>query len=88
MRQLTFLGPGSPEWHEVVGPTLEGPKEALVRPIAFATESSSPAPITYRSSRSSGSAACSVPHVADGRFVLTNALSEAESRWSAPRRGG
>ena len=34
MRELTFVEPGTIEWHEKPEPVLEGPKEALVRPIA------------------------------------------------------
>jgi len=34
MRQLTYVGPGKIEWREVPEPQLEGPQEALVRPIA------------------------------------------------------
>ncbi len=34
MRQLTFIKPGLLEWHDVPDPTLEGPDDALVRPIA------------------------------------------------------
>ncbi len=34
MRQLTYAGPGRIEWREVPEPKLEGPQEALVRPIA------------------------------------------------------
>ena len=37
MRELTFVGPGQVEWHEVPEPTLQGDGEALVRPIAVAT---------------------------------------------------
>jgi alcohol dehydrogenase len=36
MRQLTCAGPGVVEWWEVEAPTLEGPGEALVRPVAVA----------------------------------------------------
>jgi alcohol dehydrogenase len=36
MRQLTFLGPGRLEWREVQAPRLQGPGEALVRPISVA----------------------------------------------------
>ncbi len=34
MRQLTFIRPGTLEWREVAEPGLEGPQEAIVRPIA------------------------------------------------------
>lgn len=34
MQQLTFVGPGRLEWHEVRAPRLEGAGEALVRPVA------------------------------------------------------
>lgn len=37
MRQLTFISAGKLEWREVPNPTLEGPGEAIVRPIAVAT---------------------------------------------------
>lgn len=37
MRQVTFLQPGTLEWREVPEPRLQGPGEALVRPIAVAT---------------------------------------------------
>ncbi len=37
MRQVTFLQPGKLEWREVPEPRLQGPGEALVRPIAVAT---------------------------------------------------
>lgn len=37
MRELTFLGPGKVEWHEVAAPVLDGPNQALVRPIAVST---------------------------------------------------
>lgn len=36
MRQLTCVAPGTVEWSEVPEPTLEGPDEALVRPLAVA----------------------------------------------------
>ena len=36
MRQLTCVAPGEVEWIEVPEPTLEGPDEALVRPLAVA----------------------------------------------------
>lgn len=36
MRQLTFIRPGLLEWWEVPEPTLQGPQEAIVRPIAVA----------------------------------------------------
>jgi alcohol dehydrogenase len=36
MRQLTFVEPGVVEWREVPEPKLEGPGEALVRPIVVA----------------------------------------------------
>jgi alcohol dehydrogenase len=37
MQQLTFVRPGLLEWWEVDAPQLQGPGEALVRPIAVAT---------------------------------------------------
>ncbi|HVS43923.1 MAG TPA: alcohol dehydrogenase catalytic domain-containing protein [Candidatus Dormibacteraeota bacterium] len=37
MRQLTFLGPGRLEWQEAPAPVLEGPGQALVRPIVATT---------------------------------------------------
>jgi threonine dehydrogenase-like Zn-dependent dehydrogenase len=37
MQQLTFIRPGVLEWREVPQPTLQGPDEALVRPIAVTT---------------------------------------------------
>lgn len=37
MRELTFIEPGNVEWREVPEPALEGPAEALVRPLAAAT---------------------------------------------------
>ena len=36
MRQITFVGPGRLEWQEVPEPELQGPGEAIVRPIAVA----------------------------------------------------
>lgn len=36
MRQLTFVEPGRLEWWDVPEPTLQGPNEAIVRPIAVA----------------------------------------------------
>jgi threonine dehydrogenase-like Zn-dependent dehydrogenase len=36
VRQLTFLRPGRLEWRDVPAPRLQGPKEALVRPISVA----------------------------------------------------
>lgn len=36
MRQLTFIRPGQLEWWEVPEPTLQGPQEAIVRPVAVA----------------------------------------------------
>jgi alcohol dehydrogenase len=36
MRQLTFVRPGLLEWWEVPEPTLQGPQEAIVRPVAVA----------------------------------------------------
>jgi len=36
MQQLTFIKPGTLEWREVPKPTIQGPKEAIVRPIAVA----------------------------------------------------
>ena len=37
MRELTFVGPGKLEWREVEAPRIDGPGQALVRPIAVAT---------------------------------------------------
>jgi hypothetical protein len=37
VQPLTFLGPGSAEWREAQSPTLRGPGEALVRPLAITT---------------------------------------------------
>jgi threonine dehydrogenase-like Zn-dependent dehydrogenase len=37
MRQLTFLAPGTLEWRDVPEPTLQGPGEAIVAPLAIAT---------------------------------------------------
>jgi threonine dehydrogenase-like Zn-dependent dehydrogenase len=37
MRELTFVGPGKLEWREVAAPKIDGPDQALVRPIAVAT---------------------------------------------------
>ncbi len=34
VRQLTFIKPGTLEWQEVPEPKLQGPNEAIVRPIA------------------------------------------------------
>lgn len=36
MRQLTFLRPGRLEWREAPEPRLQGPREALVRPMSVA----------------------------------------------------
>jgi threonine dehydrogenase-like Zn-dependent dehydrogenase len=36
MRQLTCVGKGQIEWRDVPAPTLQGPTEALIRPIAVA----------------------------------------------------
>jgi threonine dehydrogenase-like Zn-dependent dehydrogenase len=36
MRQLVFLEPGRLQWQETVVPALQGPGEALVRPLAVA----------------------------------------------------
>jgi alcohol dehydrogenase len=36
MRQLTFLRPGRLEWREAPAPRLQGPGEALVRPLSVA----------------------------------------------------
>jgi alcohol dehydrogenase len=36
MEQLTLVGSGGLEWHDVSAPRLEGPGEALVRPLAAA----------------------------------------------------
>lgn len=37
MRELTFVGPGKVEWREAPAPKIDGPNQALVRPIAVAT---------------------------------------------------
>ncbi len=37
MRELTFVGPGKVEWRDAPAPVLDGPNQALVRPIAVAT---------------------------------------------------
>jgi len=37
MQQLTFIKPGTLEWHEVPAPRLGGPGDALVRPVAVTT---------------------------------------------------
>lgn len=37
MQQLTFVGGGALEWREAPDPVLEGPGQALVRPVAVAT---------------------------------------------------
>src|SRR5271166_355276 len=37
MRELNFVGPGKLEWREVAAPKIDGPGQALVRPIAVAT---------------------------------------------------
>jgi threonine dehydrogenase-like Zn-dependent dehydrogenase len=37
MRELTFVGPGKVEWREAPEPKIDGPNQALVRPIAVAT---------------------------------------------------
>ena len=37
MRQLTFVETGVVEWRDVPEPALEGPGEALMRPLAVAT---------------------------------------------------
>ena len=37
MRELTFIEPGSVEWRDVAEPALDGPAQALVRPLAVAT---------------------------------------------------
>jgi alcohol dehydrogenase len=36
VRQLTWLGPGRLEWHEVEAPRLDAPGQVLVRPVAVA----------------------------------------------------
>lgn len=36
MRQLTFIKPGQFEWQDVPAPKIEGPRQALVRPLAVA----------------------------------------------------
>ena len=37
MPALTLAAPGRAEWVDVPEPTLQGPSEALVRPVAVAT---------------------------------------------------
>jgi threonine dehydrogenase-like Zn-dependent dehydrogenase len=37
MQELIFITAGQVEWREVAAPTLEGPGEAIVRPLAVAT---------------------------------------------------
>jgi threonine dehydrogenase-like Zn-dependent dehydrogenase len=37
VKQLTFMEPGRLEWHDAPEPTLEGEREAIVRPVAVAT---------------------------------------------------
>jgi threonine dehydrogenase-like Zn-dependent dehydrogenase len=37
MRELTFVGPGKVEWREAPEPKIDGPNQALVRPIVVAT---------------------------------------------------
>lgn len=37
MRQLTFVKPRVLEWHEVPAPRLQGPREAIVAPVAATT---------------------------------------------------
>ncbi len=37
MRQLTFIEPRVLEWHDVPAPTLHGPRQAIVRPLAATT---------------------------------------------------
>jgi threonine dehydrogenase-like Zn-dependent dehydrogenase len=37
VQELTFINAGQVEWREVAAPTLEGPREAIVRPLAVAT---------------------------------------------------
>jgi alcohol dehydrogenase len=36
VRQLTFIRPGVLEWHDVPAPCVEGPRQAIVRPLAVA----------------------------------------------------
>jgi alcohol dehydrogenase len=36
MRQLTFIKPGTFEWHDVASPTIQTPTDAIVRPLAVA----------------------------------------------------
>ena len=36
MRQLTFIRPGTLEWHDVPAPTLQSDRDAIVRPLAVA----------------------------------------------------
>jgi threonine dehydrogenase-like Zn-dependent dehydrogenase len=37
MRELTFVGPGKLQWREVAARTIDGPGQAIVRPLAVAT---------------------------------------------------
>ncbi|MGH7331256.1 MAG: zinc-dependent alcohol dehydrogenase [Candidatus Rokuibacteriota bacterium] len=37
MRQLTFVSPKVLEWHEVPSPSVEGPRQAVVAPVAATT---------------------------------------------------
>ncbi|MGO9604681.1 MAG: zinc-dependent alcohol dehydrogenase [Candidatus Binataceae bacterium] len=37
MQELMFLGPGKVEWRDAPAPLLDGPNQALVRPLAVAT---------------------------------------------------
>lgn len=36
MRQLTFIKPGTFEWHDVASPAIQTPTDAIVRPLAVA----------------------------------------------------
>src|SRR5215470_9290183 len=37
MRQLTFVKPKVLEWHDVLAPRLDGPRQAVVAPVAATT---------------------------------------------------
>jgi threonine dehydrogenase-like Zn-dependent dehydrogenase len=36
MRQLTYLSPGKFEWQDVPAPKIDGPRQAIVKPLAVA----------------------------------------------------
>src|SRR5438128_715326 len=48
MRELTFIEPGSVEWRDVAEPAVDGPAQALVRPLP-APDGVSPAAIASAS---------------------------------------